>query len=86
MSPLGDHRIEVWEPRWHDRVALVGCHHVRPGLNVIVFPKTKTMPGEYPMDGTKLRSYPVGTNGVIRCYEVPLADLVQADADQARLW
>lgn len=67
-------RIEIWAPRYKDRKVLiaktkVGAH------NEIVFTKVKHLPGSYYMSGLDIQSYPLGTNGKIPCYEVPLDKL-----------
>jgi hypothetical protein len=63
--------IQIRSPRWHDRVVLVAKKHVRSS-NIIIFTKAKSLPYEYPISGAEVQSYPLGTNGVIDCYEVPI--------------
>lgn len=64
-------RIEIWEPRWHNRTVLIAKHKVKED-NVIVFTKTPSLQGEFPLSGTVIRQYPIETNGKIECYSVPL--------------
>jgi hypothetical protein len=66
-------RIEIWQPRWHDRKVLIAQNKVQEE-NEIVFTKTKSLPPSvsYFLSGEEIRKYPLGTNGVIPCYEVPL--------------
>lgn len=67
--------IEIWQPRWKDRKVLISIYKVGEH-NLIKFTKTPSLRGKYfRMSGKKIREYPVTTNGKIRCYEVPLADL-----------
>ena len=64
--------IEIWQPRWHDRVVLIACHKVKDGDNLISFSKVKGLEEkEFHMDGDKIRSYPLDDNGKIQCYAVP---------------
>ena len=63
--------ITIKEPRWHDRVVLIGKKNVR-AQNYIVFSVAKSLPHRYPVTGSEIQKYPLGTNGVIDCYEVPL--------------
>lgn len=65
------HIIRIKHPRYHDKVALIGKKHVR-AQNYIVFTKASSMPHRYPITGSEIQKYPLGTNGVIDCYEVPL--------------
>ena len=67
--------IEIWEPRWHDRVVLIAKYKVVSGRNVIKFTKGSMKGKEYEMDGIAIREYPLETNGKIKCYAVPLAIL-----------
>jgi len=67
-----DSRIEIWQPRWHDRVVLIGKHKVKPGENKIVFTKAKNLPGSYFMEDTEIKKYPLDSNGKIPCFAVPL--------------
>lgn len=65
-------RIEIWEPRWHDKVVLIAKHVVSKD-NTIVFTKCKSLAGkEYYFSGETIRRCKLGTNGKIACYEVPL--------------
>jgi hypothetical protein len=72
-------RIEIWQPRWHDRKVLIAKDKVREE-NEIVFTKTKSLPStvHYFLSGEEIRKHPLGTNGVIPCYEVPLDVVLEA--------
>lgn len=70
--------IEVWEPRWHDRTVLVAAAKVRDGMNEIRITKSSAkFNGSYFMDGDRIRSYPLDTNGKLQCYAVNLDDLME---------
>lgn len=66
--------IEIWQPRWKDRVVLIARHKVGAD-NYITFTKTKSLPGTYYISGDEVRACPISTNGKIACYAVPLDDL-----------
>jgi len=82
------HEIDIWEPRWYDRTVLIKCVRVKDGDNVVTFSRTPSLPGRYHVEGRLVRSCPVGSNGKVPCYVVPLADLVGEEAKpaQERLW
>jgi len=66
--------IDIWQPRWKDRVVLIATFKV--GLhNEVTFSKTKSLPGSYYISGDKVRTFPKETNGTIACYAVPLSEL-----------
>ncbi len=67
--------IEIWQPRWKDRVVLIATFKVKDGENVIVFTKAPTLNGRYSVSGDVIRSYPIESNGRIDCYAVPLREL-----------
>lgn len=69
--------IKIWEPRWHDRVALIAKYKVKDGPNTIKFTKGSLRGKMYTMDGADIRSYPLETNGKIPCYAVPLDVLLE---------
>lgn len=67
--------IEILEPRYHDNVVLIAKHKV--GLhNKIVFTKAKSLPDDYYLSYDTITKYPIGTNGKIKCYEVPVDELI----------
>lgn len=68
--------IKIWQPRWHDRKVLVAKYQVFVGVpeQVIIFTKTKSLPGRYVMRTQELVKYPLETNGKVPCHAVPLAD------------
>lgn len=63
--------IKIWQPRWHDRVVLIAKNKVQ-SQNTIVFTKTPSLRGEYPIDRATIEKYPLTSNGKIPCYAVPL--------------
>ncbi len=66
--------IDIWCPRYHDRVVLVACCKVRRGDNAIRFTKAKHLKGHtFNLDGAYMKSCPQESNGVIPCYAVPLS-------------
>lgn len=66
--------IEIWQPRWKDRVVLIATFKVGEH-NAIRFTKTPTMPETYYVSGEKARTFPVESNGKIGCYAVPISEL-----------
>lgn len=67
--------IEIWQPRWKDRVVLIAKHKV--GLhNEVKFTKAKSlMNNHYYLSGEAIRACPTDTNGTIACYAVPMNKL-----------
>ena len=72
--------ITILAPRWHDRKVLIAGFKVGTH-NVITFTKAPTYPGQYYLSGETIRKYPLGTNGKIKCYEVPLDELELLESD-----
>lgn len=72
--------IEIYAPRWHDRKVLIACHKASVN-NKIIFTKAPTLPGVYSIKGDKIAKYPIESNGVIKCYAVPLEDLTLEESD-----
>jgi len=71
-------KIEIWEPRWHDRIVLIAKYKVTSGVNKIIFTKTKSLKNKvFQLTGTEIKKYPITTNGTIACYAVPLDKLEQ---------
>lgn len=83
--------IEIWAPRFKDKygatrspVALVAPYRVQSGMNRVVF--TKTMLGKhFLMDGAKMKSYPMESNGTIGCLAIPLKDFEREPNNQEQL-
>lgn len=67
--------IDIWQPRWHDRVVLIAKYKVGTH-NLIKFTKTPSMTDEYYLDGKTITKYPLETNGKVKCYAVPLDELI----------
>lgn len=72
--------IEIWMPRYHDRVVLVAEHKVKCGTNFIRFTKDPNRKGLYQLDGDRVRAEcEVTTNGKIKCFVVPLGWLEEVE-------
>lgn len=68
--------IEVWAPKYSTDSVLIGTHHVKDGLNTIVFTKANHLKGGvYSIDGKNARTYPKQPNGKGFVYVVPFIDL-----------
>lgn len=73
LTPLN--LIEIWQPRYKDRVVLIASYKVKAN-NKIIFTKAKHLEGrEYFMKGEQITKYPKDTNGKLTCYAVPIDDL-----------
>jgi len=71
-------KIEIWEPRWHDRKVLVAKYKVKSGINEIIFTKAKSLKDKlFKMDEREIKKYPIVSNGKIDCYAIPLDKLEQ---------
>ena len=66
--------IEIWMPRYHDRVVLVAECKVKVGVNYIRFTKDPNRKGIlYKVDGDRVREEcEITSNGKIKCFVVPL--------------
>lgn len=73
-------RIEIWAPRWHDRVVLISTRRIGE-INEIVFTKTKAISPEqvFVVPASVIRQYPIVSNGKIQCYAVPLNVILGED-------
>jgi len=70
------HIIEVWEPRWRDKRALIGRQHVMDGPNYITFTQAESLKDKvYRVEGSVIRSYPLQANGRGEVYCVPMDKL-----------
>ena len=63
--------IQIWEPRWHDRMVLIAKYKVRDS-NQIEFTKGTYKGNSYAVSGADIRKCPIENNGTIDCYAVPL--------------
>jgi hypothetical protein len=73
LTPLN--LIDIWTPRYKDRVVLIASYKVKEN-NKIIFTKAKHLAGkQFFMKGSKIKSYPLDSNGRLTCYAVPLDDL-----------
>lgn len=68
--------IEIWAPRWRDRVVLVAPWKVG-NHNKVVFTRAKSMPGEYYLSGKTIRDckLDMSGNGKSSMYAVPIDKL-----------
>jgi len=68
--------IEIWHPRYYDNKVLIAKHKVSSGINRIVFTKANSYKGKvFEVSGSVIASCPLGTNGRIACYIVPMDKL-----------
>ena len=76
--------IEIWAPRFSTGHVLIAPYKVVHGMNRIVF--THTMKDKVLlMDGAKIASYPMESNGKIGCHAVPLKDFENEPTKQEKL-
>jgi len=69
------HKIDIWEPRYHDSTVLVNPSKIADGANVVIFSKAKHLKeSAYYMDGEQMKSYPKESNGKIMCHAIPFDD------------
>lgn len=72
-------RIEILEPRWHDRTILVADWKIGRENQIVI--KNHNFPEPFYMEGDKLKSYPVqmvktkGGDNKVPMRVVPLNDL-----------
>jgi len=73
--------IEIWQPRYHDRVVLISVHKVKEGTNYVRFTKAPSMGnGLWSFDGSRVRrECELDTNGKIICFAVPLHWLTEVE-------
>ncbi len=68
-------KIEIWQPRWRDRVVLIAKHKVG-AHNEVIFTKAPSMgDNSFYLSGEVIRQCPTDTNGKIACYAVELDKL-----------
>ena len=69
--------IEIWNPRWHDRIVLIAKYKVSSGINKVKFTRAKCLKDRvFEVDGDTIRSCPTESNGTILCYAVPLDKII----------
>lgn len=66
--------IAIKDPRWHDKVVLIAKRKV--GLHNVINFTAKSLPDPMYASYETITKYPLGSNGKIPCYEVPLDELV----------
>jgi len=70
--------IEIWAPRWHDRVVLVKQSRIKPGKKYVIrLTDAGAYNGDYIAEGDYIRSCLPDTNGVAPMFAVPLDELVR---------
>ena len=70
------HIIEVWEPRYRDKKALIGRHHVIEGTNYVTFTRADHLEGKvFRVESSIIESCPVQANGRGEVYCVPMSKL-----------
>ena len=68
--------IDIWNPRWHDRIVLIAPWRVRDGINEIKFTKAKSLKDKvYTIHSEDIRKHHKESNGKAMCYAVPMAEL-----------
>lgn len=66
--------ISIKQPRYHDGSVLVATYKVGDH-NVIEFTEAPSLPDRYYVSGKTIREYPIGTNGRIKVYQVPIEEM-----------
>lgn len=70
------HIIEIWEPRYRDKMALIGRHHVMEGVNYITFTKASYLRDKvFRVDSATIQSCHLQANGRGEVYCVPMSKL-----------
>lgn len=69
--------IPILDPHYITKSVYVSKYKVKDGPNRIVFTRAKMSP--LIMDGARMRTYPLTTNGKIPVYRIPLADFERED-------
>lgn len=70
------HIIEIWEPRYKDKKALIGRHHVMDGVNYITFTRAAHLKDKvFLVDSNIIRSCHLQANGRGEVYCVPMSSL-----------
>lgn len=73
LTPVN--KIEIWQPRYKDRVALIAKFKVGTH-NEVIFTKAKhMMDNSWYVSGSTVIKHPLETNGKIPCYAVPIDEL-----------
>jgi hypothetical protein len=72
-------KIEIWNPRYHDRMVLVAAYKVGD-TNDIVFTKAKHLKGKvFRLNREDFKDCKLTTNGTIQCYEVALDKVLERE-------
>lgn len=65
--------IRIWEPKYSTKQVLIATRKVVDRNRIVI--ERGAYAGEYFIAGDVVKSYPIGSNGRIPCYLVPLAQL-----------
>ncbi|MBM3210577.1 hypothetical protein FJZ33_00035 [Candidatus Poribacteria bacterium] len=72
--------IEIWAPRYRDKVVLIAKYRVCSGWNEIVFTKAKHLAGmKFHIQSSEIVKCLLDTNGSVPCYAVPFDKLIRMD-------
>lgn len=78
--------VNVWQPRWHDRMILPRVDKFKPGGNIITI-KHHNYPSKYYMTDKQAAEYPqevkTGHFGDYMVYVIPLDDLLTIQEHEA---
>ena len=73
FTPCQD--IQIWAPRYKDRVVLIAVYKLG-AHNKITFTKAPHMGTDpYYISGKKVQTFPIDSNGRVKCYAVPVDEL-----------
>lgn len=67
--------IEIWEPKWKERLVLVSVKKVKSGKNYILFTQGSWKGRVYSFDGEEAMKCDMQKNGKVTqidCYRIPL--------------
>lgn len=68
--------IKIWAPKYSTNEVLIGAHHVKTGVNEIIFTKAPHLEGKvYQITGDKIRTFKKQANGKGFVYCVPMTEL-----------
>ena len=71
---------DIWTPRYRDKVCLLATYKVLDGNNYIRFTKARPLDGMiFKIDGAKVKTCPIDSNGKIPCYAIPMGMLERVE-------
>jgi hypothetical protein len=75
--------IEIWQPRWKDRVVLIATYRVVGQTTKIKFTKAKSLgTSVFEISSDVIKRFPIESNGTISCYAVPLDLIIGKKPDE----